>query len=191
MNEATSNYLHTAELAKTDPLLMSHAIGLFNGLTADEKEQVRLVQLRHKTWRWAIRILEAAKNDSSNTAKNSTDWQVRSALEDIQLHVGYAEPGYSDPECGIVATGNWNEITKWDGNERHIISDVPARIARLFEKLGIETEWSDEWCSCSHCDKIVRTEPDSYSWKPSYTVGDGELWCHECEEPKEETKTDD
>ena len=193
MNQAVTNYLHAVELAKTDPLLMSHAIGLLNGLADDEKEQARLAQLNKKVYSRAIRILEAAKNDAQSRAKNSTDRQVRNVLEDIQLHNGYAEPGYSDPECGIVATGNWNEITKWVNNERHVISDVPARIGRLFEKLGIEIEWSDEWANCTNCGKVVRTEPDSYSWKPAYTLGEGELWCHECEpeetneEPDEES----
>lgn len=121
-------------------------------------------------------------------------WQVRSMLQDIQLHYnGYAEPGYSDPECGIVATGDWNDITNYVNNVHFTISDIPSRIAKLFEKLGIPIEWSDEWVECSQCGKIVRTEPDSYSWKPAYTLGEGELWCHECEpeetdgEPDEES----
>jgi len=182
MNEAITNYLHAAELSKTDPLLMSHAIGLLNGLSDDEKETVRIERLQKKVRGWADRILTAARNDANSKAKNSNDWQVRSQLEDIQLHNGYAEPGYSDPKCGIVATGNWNKITKWENGQRLVISDVPTRIGRLFEKLGIETEWSDEWCECSHCGKIIRTQPDSYSWTPSYTMGDGELWCKECDD---------
>jgi len=169
------------------------------------EETVRLEQLKSKVYARANRILEAARNDANSKAKNSNDWQIRNKLEEIQLHNGYAEPGYSDPECGLVATGNWNEITKWvpietvdpvtgittRTGERQVISDVPARIGRLFEKLGIPTEWLDEWCECSHCGKIIRTEPDSYSRTPSYTIGEGELWCKECEPDEESNEETD
>ena len=142
--------------------------------------------LEKKTIGWANRILAAAQHDASNRAKNSFDWQIRNVLDEIQLHYnGYAERGYPDPECGVIATGNWNEITEWRDGELKVLSDVPARIGRLFEKLCIETEWLDEWTDCSHCGKLVRTQPDSWGWKPSYTIGDGELWCHECEPPSE------
>ena len=148
--------------------------------------------LRKKTIDRANRILAAAQHDADNKAKNSSDWRIRNSLEDIQLHYnGYAEPGYADPECGLIATGNWNEITEWRDGERKVISDVPARIARLFEKLGIEIEWSDEWATCENCGKLVRTEPDGYSWKPSYTLGEGELLCHECTEDETDDTEDE
>ena len=155
-------------------------------------EQKRLSKvgpyLGNRAQRYAERIIKAARNDAQNKAKNSNDWRIRNILEDIQLHYnGYAEPGYTDPECSIIATGNWNKITSWKNEQTSTISNVPCRIAKLFEKLGIPTEWSDEWVECSHCGKLVRTEPDSMSWKPSYTMGDGELWCHECNEPVEES----
>jgi hypothetical protein len=142
----------------------------------------------------ANRILEAALNDAKSAAKNSDDWKVRNAIESIQLHYnGYAEPGYSDPASGLIAIGDWNDLTDWHDGQRWSVSNVPSRIAKLFEKLGIELEWCDEWVECSHCGKLVRCEPDEYYWKPFYTVGDGELWCHECEpeetneEPDEES----
>lgn len=106
---------------------------------------------------------------------------------------GYAEPGYTDPECGLIATGNWNEITSWTDGERKLISKLPERLGRLFEKMGIETEWSDEWATCSDCGKLVRTEPDGYSWKPSYTLGEGDLLCNECktDDPDDESDESD
>jgi hypothetical protein len=149
-------------------------------------EKARIEKLRSRTFDRANHILAAAQHDASNKAKNSNDWQIRNALEDIHLHCnGYAEPGYTEPDCGIVATGNWNKITTWRNEQTFTISDVPSRIAKLFEKLGIPTEWSDEWVECSHCGKLVRSQPDSMSWKPSYTMGDGELWCHECDDTEE------
>lgn len=149
-------------------------------------ERARIERLQSKVRRLANHILEAAQHDAQNTAKNSTDWQIRAVLEDIQLHYnGYAEPGYTDPECGVIATGNWNDIINWANNQRSNISNVPSRIAKLFSKLGIPTEWSDEWCECTECGKIVRTQGDHMSWQPSYKLGEGELLCHECDDSEE------
>lgn len=150
-----------------------------------KSESVRVERLK-KVGGWAERILTAARHDAESTAKNSSDWMVRNHLEEIQLHYnGYAEPGYTDPDCGIIATGNWNNITNWRDGQLWTVSNVPGRILKLFEKLGIECEWSDEWCYCTNCEKLVRTEPDSYSWKPSYTMGEGELWCKECDDTED------
>lgn len=123
----------------------------------------------------AQRILEIVK-DSGNAGY-------------IELYFnGYAEPGYSEGESGIIALGNWNDDTKWDKvMGRQVVCDYPSRVLRLFERMGIECEWSDEWCSCSNCGKLVRTSADSYGWTPSYTLGDGELNCHECLEEDPES----
>lgn len=104
-----------------------------------------------------------------------------SHVQDIQLNYeGYSEPGYRTPESGIIATGNWNDVTKYVNGNRITISDYPSRIASLFEKLGVEIEWSDEWTTCGSCSKLVRTSADSYGWQPSYVMYDGELECAEC-----------
>lgn len=108
--------------------------------------------------------------------ERSNSWHI----QDIRLHEGYAEPGYRTPESGIIATGNWNDVTKYVNDNRITISDYPSRIARLFEKLGVEIEWSDEWTTCGNCYKLVRTSADSYGWQPSYVMYDGELECAEC-----------
>lgn len=121
-----------------------------------------------KTADRAIRILDIAKD----MAEKLSGHGVRHHLEEIQLHMeGYSEPGYSDPECGVIATGNWNDYKG---------SDLCSRISNLFEKMGIELEWNDEWFSCNYCGKLVRNAPDSHWWKPSYVMGDGEIECHEC-----------
>jgi hypothetical protein len=125
--------------------------------------------------------------ERASKSNSGYQWQVRSMLQELQLHYnGYAEPGYTDPESGIIATGNWNDITNYIGGVRFTLSDIPSRIAKLFEKLGIETEWSDEWCECTDCGKLVRTSPDSMSWTPNYTLGEGELMCCECKKPKDD-----
>lgn len=103
----------------------------------------------------------------------------------VQFHgAGYSEPGYTDPEIGIIATGNWNDDDRYDNDTRTrvVTSDVPSRLASVLEKLGVEIEWEDEWSSCSDCGKLVRTSADSYHWQPNYVLGDGELLCHDCVE---------
>ena len=88
-------------------------------------------------------------------------------IEEVQLHYnGYA----GDCDEKLIATGNWNDV---DG------STLPSRIQDLFEAMGIETEWSDEWTECSECYGLIRTEPDSYHWVPEYTYIDGYV-CHAC-----------
>ena len=152
-------------------------------------EQARIERLQTKVRTRAHNILTAVQEQADRDAKKSKNYSISNYLQRIELHYnGYAEPGYTDPECGLIATGNWNEITSWTDGERKVISDLPERLGRLFEKMGIETEWSDEWAACSDCQKLVRTQPDSYFWKPSFTFDESEgFFCRKCE-PDEESE---
>ncbi len=126
----------------------------------------------------AQRILEAGIN-SAPTEQGS------SRIYDMTLHTkGYAEPGY-DGE--VVVTGDFNNIDKWDaeGRTHETIDKTPGRVADLLEKIGVEVEWSDEWAACDGCQKLVRTQADSYAWQRSYFEDDmfgdeGYIVCHEC-----------
>ena len=73
----------------------------------------------------------------------------------------YGEPGYTDPEKGILFA-NWN--------------DIPKRWADRLEREGCELEWSDEWYVDYNYGKAYRTSPDSYGWQSSimYTE-DGDI----------------
>ena len=122
-------------------------------------------------------ILQAAIDRcASNEASNQ--------LEEFSTHTsGYAEPGYNNPESGIILTGNWNNVTRYDYETRESVklSDFPERLAKIFSKrYGAELEWSDEWCACSDCGKLVRTQADSYGWKRYYFESDGENICGDC-----------
>ncbi len=131
-----------------------------------------------RLWQRANRVLEIA---TAMAERSSLGWQLTGRIEEIQLHSEYAEPGYGSA-VGIIATGNWNTITKWNDEtkEHDLISDLPKRVGDIFEKMGIECEWSDEWSECHGCNKLIRTSADSYSWQPSYWVTDSEILCVEC-----------
>lgn len=139
----------------------------------------------------ANRILEIAQR----MASKHTDFQVSNVVDNICLYSGYAEPGYTVGKAGLIATGNWNTITKWDDDkgESVDVSNLPERIGNLFEKMGIDCEWCDEWFSCDVCGKLVRTEPDCFSWKPSYRLDSNGFVCHECikEEADESDEEED
>jgi hypothetical protein len=125
-------------------------------------------------------------------AERSGEGAISARIDEIQLYVGYAEPGYSS-KSGIIALGNWNAIDYYDSakKERIKTSNLPCRLSEIFEKMGIEIEWSDEWSSCSDCGRLVRTQGDSYSWQPSFAEHDGELQCSECiaEDPEEHLRS--
>jgi hypothetical protein len=123
----------------------------------------------------AQKIVRAALNSCKTNSG-------RSHIDEVQLHVnGYAEPGYSDPESGVIATGNWNDVTEWRNGRSQVVDTAPKRLGELLERLGVELEWSDEWQTCSNCSKLYRTEPDSYSWKRSYVqFEDGDQLCEDC-----------
>lgn len=119
------------------------------------------------------KLIEAARNSAITS-------QARSQIDSITISTAYAEPGYADPTSGVVCFGNWNSISKYDGNKFVTVDDAPARLAKLLERLAVELEWSDEWACCDHCRKAVRTQADSYSWRPSYASTDDGIICHEC-----------
>lgn len=140
--------------------------------------------------RTTIEKAEALMNAAINAAKALDKVlgtrQVSNRVKGIELH-GRAdgESAYADQSenCEpIVAVGNWNNLQAWSGvtQSRVEISDIPCRLGRALEKLGVPCEWSDQWTTCSGCGRLVRTSPDSHSYEPRYTEADGEINCVEC-----------
>ena len=92
--------------------------------------------------------------------------------------VGYAEPGYgSFGSESVIILGNYNTRRYVREGDAPLskAERLPERVANLLTAVGAECEWYDEWAQCSHCYRAVRTQPDSYSWTPSYA------WVEECE----------
>ena len=125
--------------------------------------------------------------DAGIDSAKTNDGRFR--IEDINLyHEGYAEPGYENPEGGVIAVGNWNNITRYDKEQgKYVVEDdTPSRVARLLERIGVDLQWSDEWDTCDECGKLVRTQPDSYGWTKSYVIqNDCEIICLKCIDPVE------
>ena len=98
----------------------------------------------------------------------------------FQLHSeGYAEPGYGEPESGLIATGDWNPRS-WNRPIPKQDQTMP-RCAAILERLGVELEWEDEWATCEECEKLVRTQADSYDWTRSYWDSGGcGIYCQDC-----------
>ncbi len=101
---------------------------------------------------------------------------------------GYAEPGYGSISGNdVVVFGNWNDKQTYlpprdDESVGEWVTDstLPSRLARTLERIGAEVEWYDEWYECQGCYRAVRATGDSYMWKPSYSMTDGEILCHDC-----------
>lgn len=108
---------------------------------------------------------------------------IKEAEFDVEFHFdGYAEPGYDEPDCGVIATADWNNKTYYDREQqKHITTDeTPSRILKILEKMGVECEWDDQWIECQDCYKLLRTDADCMSWRPSYAMGNGWVLCQEC-----------
>lgn len=74
---------------------------------------------------------------------------------DVDWCESYGEPGYSNPERGIIFA-NWNHVSR--------------SVQDWLEHHDYALEWSDEWITCGETSKAYRTSPDSYSWLPSYVM---------------------
>lgn len=114
--------------------------------------------------------------------KRTKKYEARARLEDVTFSGGYAEPGYTDPESGLIAFGNWNAIREWDeqGQKSRDVDSTPCVFAKALENMGVEIEWSDEWTTCCECGKAVRTQADSYSWQRAYWECEGCIACQSC-----------
>jgi hypothetical protein len=87
----------------------------------------------------------------------------------------YGEPGYSNaiaPERLVVLADYW---CRCDPGNLHDYASHHPKTFEALEDSGVQFEWYDEWLIDHNSDKAYRTQPDSYSWQPSWVDGDGEL----------------
>lgn len=74
---------------------------------------------------------------------------AQTELDYVEYAARYGEPGYDQPEHGVVFA-NWNHF--------------PRKTCELLERAGYAVEWSDEWIISHETGKAYRTSPNSYSW---------------------------
>ena len=92
--------------------------------------------------------------------------RILNKYQGLQYYEGIAERGYDDKP---IILANWNNFDR-----------LEKFIPEYFNG-EIELEWEDEWISCSHCYKLVRSDPDCYFWQPSFVwVNDCEIICRDC-----------
>lgn len=126
---------------------------------------------------------------------------VRAILEDeigpdiidgmvvTDLISGYAEPGYGSDES-VIVLGNWNPARFPREGDAPLTDEenIGPRLAERLEAAGAELEWLDEWYSCQECYRAVRSQADSYSWKPYWVMANGcEIICADCARQDPET----
>lgn len=94
----------------------------------------------------------------------------------------YGEPGYEVEEGQLVLIGDWwcrdktchKAATEDDKKNLHAVDECRPELFDLFRHC--EYEWYDEWIVDHHYSKAYRTEPDSYSWQPSFIwSNDGDI----------------
>jgi hypothetical protein len=116
------------------------------------------------------------------TSETRADRVARLLMEkydngEIEYADTYGEPGYTDPEKGILSA-NWNHV----GTQA---------LQDCLEAGGYALEWSDEWyIDYETCPaKAWRTEPDCYGWVCQVKYCDGYVltpdsditdWIDEC-----------
>ena len=90
--------------------------------------------------------------------------------------------------CHTIAFADWNEHdgrSYWGPTDANF-SDrtrfaAGLKVGMKLSDVGIEANWSDQYSICDECGEAIRTEPDSYSWLPSYLfVGECGFVCLEC-----------
>lgn len=116
---------------------------------------------------------------------NGTEFDLISTLNNTNIIYGYeyAEPGYSIPEGKYcILAGDWNEGNSGIELCKALNIDISNEKTVLeFLEKEFDLQWADEWAQCYECMKFVRTQPDDYSWSPSYAIQNGcELLCLEC-----------
>jgi hypothetical protein len=121
--------------------------------------------------------------------KTASDVARRKAsfANSITWYPDYAD-GREAPK-GIVAA-NWNDADYYDQATKTRVTypeRIESRLCAVFEKLGVEIEWSDQVSSCGDCGKCIQTSPDSYGWRPAFVVTDGDIFCSECAEDDAES----
>jgi hypothetical protein len=121
----------------------------------------------------AGKVVAAAAHAYAQGGRRSDDF-----TNDIELTYGIGTL-WDDDEVWFRA--NWNDRGGYGRDTEHIRADfVPGRLENVLERMGIGTYWCDEYYTCDECYRLMRTEPDSYSWQPEYVAHEYGYTCIDC-----------
>jgi hypothetical protein len=124
-------------------------------------------------WRLILAAMRVAKEP-----------RARDRVEEMNVHTNVDDFDFDAP---VVVTGNWNEIDRWDEETRsHVLLDeIPKRLGKALERIGVEIAWGDCCDSCDDCGKLLNTNPSHYGWQPRYVSTKHGTCCLECLDPVE------
>lgn len=124
---------------------------------------------------------------------------MRSKIIEIIFKVfddaGYGSGIYKDSAGDdFVIVETWDEVHKIEETVKDYLKSLDKVNEDLLElhnfdnivgyalDQGRRGNWgfSDEYTTCSNCDVVICTSPDSYFWVPGYYVFDGSILCSEC-----------
>ena len=134
--------------------------------------------------RCAIAAILYPDDDDMAASVSAGHWDILDGYVVTELTDGtkypdgnvYAEPGYDAPTNGVLAVGYWSPGNYDDDEMRGRIEVLTDTLAAL----GCHVEYADEWTRCENCYRFIRTEPNSYSWRPFYSWGEGGPTCGDC-----------
>ena len=101
-----------------------------------------------------------------------------SQLDEIHFYEG-DDNTYTQSD---VAIGNWNEPDDYHpvAKKRFPVSDILTLVADHLDRHGWDIDWDDNYVVCTECNRLLRSQPDSYGWqRPYITIHDGPL-CNNC-----------
>lgn len=84
-----------------------------------------------------------------------------------------------DGNTYIIMHG-WNDVGKFSKVAKQVLGIDEDEEVYIDDILGVEIVFSDEYITCTDCNSVIRTSPDSYSWQPDFFVGDGFIACSKC-----------
>jgi hypothetical protein len=132
---------HFGEYAATDP-------NIEVAVLTPEEQEAKIKALAGRLDNWTPVDGWSVQSNKDHGVERHTPSAVQ-----MQWWTEYGEPGYDQPERGVLLT-NWNYVSQ--------------KVSNWLESLGFSLEWSDEWIE--HDCKVYRSSPDSYSWTPSWTM---------------------
>lgn len=123
---------------------------------------------------------------------NDNFYKVNGYMNENSLHDEiYINWGEDNSGDSYVVFEEWKEQERFIEIAKEVLElDKDTKDYEVERALDVSFVFSDEYTTCSDCDAIIRTSPDSYHWQPDYYIGDGFIVCNNCFVNNADYKTD-